>query len=403
MIIKKRLTTLVLTALILAGCSGPDGKIYGKEQVLKYVDAVCSESYTLTGTELVAQQPDDMRYDFITDDRGLVFSAHSTLTPITIDASVTRFYTKNITCNYVQAVHELYDKAVTAELARGATWLPEHEWMYLVSFNDLDNVVDTLLAADSVYAAELSWNSPEFLQENPIATVHLVWHHSAEEAAEHSSWVNITDVSLTGQHTRQELYDELANRYAQLYVDGEIENGDGIPEKYLEGKHVRRLNTLTLDGKPLAYDTDDNPYSDLSLTTDDYAYSWYSDTAGSYLVAADVGYMDNNSSFPLILREYVLALGGTYSRESNDYQSVSHWTIGGDSWMLTSQMKNRTVTQWSVSKNEVPLELTWYTVEQERDIGASFCVGVPVEDFCRLFNLSYTVDEAAGVLAFTSR
>lgn len=401
--IKKRLTTLLLTAFILAGCSGPDGKIYGKEKVLEYVDTVCSESYTLTDTELVAQQPDDMRYDFVTDGRGLAFSAHSALIPISIDASVTMFYTKKITCNYVQAVHELYYEAVTAELTQGATWLPDHEWMYLVSFYDLDNVVDTLLAADSVYAAELNWNSPEFLQQNPIARVHLVWHHSAEEAAEHSSWVNITDVNLTGQHTRQELYDELANRYAQLYVDGKIENGDGIPEKYLTGKHVRRLDTLTLDGKPLAYDTDDNPYNQFSLTTDDYAYSWYSDSVESYLVAADIGYMNDSGSFPLILREYVLALGGAYSRESNDHESVSHWTIGGNSWMLTSQMKNNTVTQWSASKNGVPLELTWYTVEQEQDIGATFCVGVPVEDFCRLFNLSYTVDETAGVLAFTSR
>ena len=400
---KKCLAALLLTVLVLVGCSGPDGEIYGKAKVLAYVSTLCREPYTLVGTELVAQTPDDMRYDFVTNERGLAFSAHSTLVPIMIDASVTNFYSKSITCNYVQAVHELYREDVKAALSQGDTWLPEHQWMYLINFSDLDNVVDTLLSGDRVYAEELNWNSPQFLQKNPIATVHLIWHRSAEEAAAHETWTNITDVRLTGQLTRQVLYDALANRYAQLYVNGKIENGDGIPQEYLKDKHVSRLDTLTLDGKPLLYDTEDNPYNGLGLTTESYAYSWYSDTAGSYLLASDVGYMSDKSSFPLILREYVLALGGSYSRETNDDESVSRWTIGNDSWTLISRMKNRGVKEWRVTKNGVPLDLDWYTVDEERDIGATFCVGVPVEDFCQLFNLNYTVDETAGVLAFTSR
>lgn len=399
---KKCLAALLTAVFLLAGCSGPDGEIYGEDKVLEYVDGICAEPYTLVGTELVAQLPDDMRYGFVTDGRGLAFSAHSTLTPIVIDASVTNFYTKSITCDYVSAVHELYREDVVAALSEAENYREREGWMYLLNFSDIDASVDTLLSADRVYAEELNWNSPEFLQENPVARVHLVWNRSIEEAEAHETWVNITDVYLTGRLTRQSLYDELANRYAQLYVNGKIENGDDIPQEYLKDKHVSRLDTLTLNGKPLAYDTEDNPYNQFGLTTDDYAYSWYSDAAGSYLLAADVGYMSDSSSFPLILREYVLALGGSYDRETDGEQSVSRWSIGDDSWMLISRLEDSNVTQWRVSKNGVPLDLDWYTVDQEREIGATFCVGVPAEDFCRLFNLTFTVDEAAGVLAFTS-
>lgn len=399
---KKCLAALLAAVFLLAGCSGPDGEIYGEDQVRKYVDAVCPEPYTLVGTELIAELPDNMRYDFVTDGRGLAFSANSTLSPIMIDASVTNFYTKSITCNYVSAVHELYRDDVVAALSEAENYRQSEGWMYLLSFSDIDASVDTLLSADRVYAEELNWNSPRFLLENPIARVHFIWHRSVEEAEAHETWVNMTDIKLTGQLTREALYDELANRYAQLYVDGKIENGDGIPQEYLKGKHVSRLDTLTLNGKPLAYDTEDNPYNQLGLTTDDYAYSWYSDAAGSYLLAVDIGYMSDNSSFPLILREYVLALGGSYDRETDGEQSVSRWTIGDDTWMLISRLKHNNVTQWRVSKNGVPLDLDWYTVDQEREIGAAFCVGVPAEDFCKLFNLTFTADEAAGVLAFTS-
>lgn len=398
---KKQLTALAMAGLLLAGCTGVDGKIYGQREVLAYVDDLCSEPYDLVGTELVAQLPDDMRYDFVTRERGLAFTAHSTLSQVVIDASPTVFYTKSITCNYVQAVHALYQDQVQAALARGRTWMPEYGWMYLVEFADLDDVVDTLLAADALYTPELAYNPPEFLQQNPVAGVHLVWQRSAAEAAEHKTWVNLGDVSLTGQHERQALYDRLAHRYAQLCVDSKITNAAGVPERYLAGKHVSRLDLIMLDGVPMAYDTADNPYNQFGLTTDDFAYSWYSDAVGDYMLAADAGYMTDRASYPLILREYVLALGGHYDRETDDRDSVSRWTIGPDSWELRTTMGEDGVTAYRVTKNGEPLDLTWYTVDQELNVGATFCVGLTVTDFCRLFDLNCTADEAAGALRFT--
>lgn len=397
---RRRILSLVLAAALLAGCTGADGKIYGKREVLDYVDSVCTEPYDLVGTELVAEEPDDMRYDFVTRNRDLTFTAHSYLNPVMIDATVTSWYTKALSCDYVSRVHDLYRADIGAALAKGRTWLPDPEWMYAVTFADLDNITDTLLAADAVYSAELAYNPPEFLTEHPAATVHLVWQRSEAEALEHKTWVNLTDVSLTGQQDRQTLYDRLAGVYAQAVVDRQVED-DTVPAAVLAGKHRSRLDTLELNGTPMTYDTGDNPYNPYGLTTDRYLGAWYSYEAGSYLLAMDIGYMNDSSSFPLIAQEYVQALGGAYGRDTDDRgRSESGWTLGTDSWQMRSTYRDGEVTDFTVEKNGQPLDLTWYTVDQERAVGATFCVALPAEDFCRLFDLTYTADEAAGCLRF---
>lgn len=397
---KRGLLSLALAAALLCGCTGADGKIYGQGKVLDYVDSVCTEPYELVGTELVAEEPDDMRYDFVTRERGLAFTAHSYLAAITIDATVTSWYTRKISCDYVSRVHDLYREDIGAALAKGKTWLPEPEWMYAVTFADLDNITDTLLAADAIYSAELAYNPPEFLAEHPAATVHLVWQRSEAEALEHKTWVNLTDVSLTGQQDRQTLYDRLAGVYAQAVVDKKVEDGS-VPAAYLAGKHRSRLDALELNGTPLAYDTEDNPYNPFGLITDDFLGAWYSYGADSYLLAMDIGYMSDGSSFPLIAREYALALGGSYTRETDEKgRSDSSWTIGGDTWRMRSTYRDGKVLDFTVEKNGQPLDLTWYTVDQESEVGATFCVGLPAEDFCRLFGLGYEADEDAGCLRF---
>lgn len=35
-------------------------------------------------------------------------------------------------------------------------------------------------------------------------------------------------------------------------------------------------------------------------------------------------------------------------------------------------------------------------------MSATFCVGMTAEDFCRLFDLSYEIDEEKGIISFES-
>ncbi len=396
------LTILCLFLLCcLTGCLDKDSEIYGRQEVLDYVDSICSEPYHLVGSQLVEESPDNMEYYFETDDRDLSFQANSYLSPIYFDATKTGFYNREISCNYVNAVHELYRDELQRVLQTDSHYLEEHGWIYLLSFADIDQVIDTIMAADQVYRQELAYNSEQFLAENPLGAVHLVWQRSDEEALEHKTWVNITDVGINGQHDRDELYDRLANVYAQLCVDGKIEKKDDVPERYLADKHVSLLPVIELNGEEMLYDSNDNPYGQYGLTTDDYKYCWYSEEQESYMMVMDIGLVSDNMSFPMINREYVRALGGTYDVSKKDEDKYcSSWTIGENSWTMEAEFDDNEILKLVIEKNGSPLDISYITSDDDYNVSATFCVGVTVEDFCRLFDLRCVVDESAGTVRF---
>ena len=399
----KKPVLLILSAAVLffSGCLGRNAEVYGQRHVLDYVDSVCSEPYELLGRELIEEDPDNMEYYFRTLDRDLDFQANSYLSPVWIDATETSFYTREISCDYVQTVHGLYRNETKAILEEDSRYLEDFGWMYLLSFGDIEQAADTLLKADQVYSRELEYNSPEFLSANPIATVHFVWFPSEAEVLEHDNWVNVTDIGLTGQLEKEQLLSRLSSAYAQLTVDKKITD-DSVPEEYLAGKHVSLLETIELNGTEMLYDSEDNPCGIYGMTTDDYKYCWYSRDASSYMMVIDIGLITDRMSFPLIIREYVRNLGGTYEVSAQDDTYTSTWTIDGDTWSLESRFDDNTIQKLEIKKNGQPLNLSYVTVKEDYNVHASFCVGVPVEDFCRLFGLTYRISEDEGKISFIS-
>ena len=72
----KRMLGLLLAVLLcvsLCSCLGADAEIYGRREVLEYVDEICKEAYDEIGRELIEETPDNMEYRFRTRDRGLEF------------------------------------------------------------------------------------------------------------------------------------------------------------------------------------------------------------------------------------------------------------------------------------------------------------------------------------------
>ena len=394
---------LAAACLFLTGCLGADAEVYGQDKVLAYVDSLCAEPYRLVDVRLVAEEPDDVEYRFETETRGLRFTAHSYLSPIYFDATQTGFYSREISCDYVSAVRELYAKQVDEALSACAHYLPDHGWMYLLCAADVDGVVDAVLAADAVYQAELAYNDPSFLSENAAARVHVVWHASEEQAAEHSDWVNLTDLFVTGQNDREALRDQLLSALAQQIVDGNVTGVGDVPGEYFAGRHVSTLDTIVLNGEEMLYDDDENPAGPYLLTTEDYKYSWYSAEKESYMVPMDIGLTSDNMSYPMVVREYVRALGGDYESGGDSERYKSAWTIGPDSWTMTATYDGDAVRALTVKKNGRELDLDWVNIEDDPRLGATFCVGMPVEDFCELFGLTYEADEAARCLRFQSR
>ena len=391
---------LCLVSFSFTSCITKDSSVYGEKEVLNYVDEICKVPYELLETELVAEDPDDVEYRFRTSNRDLYFKANSYLAPIMIDASKTPFYTRSLSCDYISNVHSLYYREVEQVLRQDPHYLEEQGWIYVLSFGDLEAVVDTILAADQVYLPESRYNTMKFLRENPLRSIHLVWQRSEEEAFAHETWVNITDIAITGQNDRRELYDALAGSYAQCYVDKEIENGTGILPRYLEGRHRSLLSSIELNGREMLYDRNENPYGPYGLTTDDYKYCWYSDTTDSYMMVIDIGLTSQSMSFPLILREYVLALGGEYDCAYKDDTYRSAWKIGDTVWQMTTRFQDNEILELKFKKNGRPLDISFITSQADSEVGASFCVGVTVSDFCRLFDLTCEVDEDLGKIMF---
>lgn len=388
---------------MLSGCLTKNSEIYGSVKVYDYVDDICDEPYRLVSKKLIEKTPDNMEYSFVTLNRNLTFTANSYLSPISIDASTTSFYDRAISCNYVSVVHDLYMEDLYKVLKKYDLYLPDQHWMYVTDFTDINTIVEAILEADQIYKTEEQFHeSKEFLVKYPLSSIHLVWQRSKDEALEHRTWVNLTDIAVNGQNTESELYDKLAHLFAQKYIDGDIENGRNIPEEYLKSKHVSTLSTIKLNDVEMLYDTEENPYNAYSLTTDDYKFCWYSQSADSYMMVIDIGFLSDNMSIPLIIREYVYALGGSYDAAPSEKGYISHWTIGNDTWEMKSEMSDGAIAQLEITKNGVPLNIDYFTVDEERSIGATFCAGLTVDDFCQLFNITWNVQESKDTIYFYS-
>lgn len=398
-----RFTYLFIASVcLLTGCTTIDGKVPGKREVLAYVDDICQEPYQLISVEQIKERPANVEYTFETEERGLRFTANSYLSNIMIDNSSTDFYYREISCDYVQAMHQLYYDRAKEALGEAEPYDQKKGWYSLLCFEDIAGAAETILKADRIYAEELAYNSPEYLQENPLMRIHFVWYESEEAAREGKNWENMMDLAVTGSRTYEDIYDTLADCYAQLCMDGKIEDRGEVPTRYLEGKHVSMLEHIYLNGEEMDYETHEDPYSGFWTTTDHYRYCWYSEDMDSYMMVSDVGYTSKYSSVPMILAEYVHGLGGSYELEPE--KGISRWTIGKDTWEMEAESKDSTfrLTSLEVRKNGKKLDIPYVTVDEDTHVGATFCVGLKVEDFAKLFDLEYEIDEEGWSVYFYS-
>ncbi len=396
---------LSLSAL-LGGCSCTtvDDDAPGMLSVLAYVDDICGEDYKMTAIDEIGERPQEVLYTFKTEERGLVFTAVSTLQPITFDATVTSWYTKDISCDYPEAVHELYRERAAQALAEGIGFDAGEKFGWngfmATSFADLEKQAEAFCKADRIYGEELEYNSPEFLQDHPLMYVNFYWADDTH-LTQDSDRMTLGSYAVDGSWSEEALYAKLSGAYAQAYVDGKISDGSDIPKALLDDYHVSILENIYLNGVPMSYNTVESPYSTFQTSTSDYKFCWYSQEQQSYMLVCDIGCTSDISQAPMIIEEYVKALGGTCSTSKEtsikDTFYMTQWTIGTDTWNLQAGYDTG-VTTFSVEKNGELLDIPFITVDEDRQVGANFCVGLKAEDFVKLFGLEYHVDEDAGAI-----
>ncbi|NCB91436.1 MAG: hypothetical protein EOM40_02530 [Clostridia bacterium] len=395
-----QMTLLCFVCLFLCACTTIDGDVPGKKEVSKYVKESVSEKYELESVEKIQEHPDKVEYTYSSKKRDLIFHAYSYLANITIDACSTSFYSREISCDYVSIMQELYYDDAEKILKNAECYDKEDEVFMIHDFDDVADIAKTIIQADRIYSKELEYNDKAFLKENPLMDL-VIWR---TDPLDEESWIYVGRENLTGTREYSEVYGSITKKYAQLCCDNHITDKK-IPEKYTRDLHVSTLNTIMLNGKEMLYDINDTPYSTYGLTTDSVRKSWYNKQFDSYMLVCDIGLMPENGSGFMVINEYVTALGGTYHLDTE--KMITKWKIGTDRYEMRAKYSKKddedSVISLDIKKNGEKLDIRYLTYKEDREVGISFGVGIPVEDFVKLFDLDYKIDEENETLIFESK
>nr|MCR5715503.1 hypothetical protein [Lachnospiraceae bacterium] len=211
--------------------------------------------------------------------------------------------------------------------------------------------------------------------------------------------------TIDGSETSAETYEESLRES----ILQKLRDGKAAPEAFADltedaaALHVSKLEHIYLDGKEMLYDENDSEYAYYGLITDEYKYAYYDYDADSYMMFMDCGLVADYTGSPVLVNaEYVHALGGTYEimtmpQEERSLDLRSGWVIGDHTWEVTGHYESGTYQNLKVTRDGTDLQITAYEGENYK------VISVTAADFCKLFDLTYTVDEEEKAIYFTSQ
>lgn len=241
---------VIFFMIFMCGCTDVNGTIPSEKEVLEEVKSICtSEEFELVSCVDVSDgtPPACMEYTFVTKERGLEFTARSTLRK-NYAISRSAWYSKVVICDYEEVVKSLYINDAKFEIQECPLYYWKDGCFYISSFAQIETVAQSLAAAQEFYRQELQYNSEEFLRENYLFSVKI--YGVDDLAADCLSGTDIMsyvksdsfsrqNVSfITGMHVDimqyDEIYDVLAMAVTDAYMDRAIHLEDEIPQKYIE-------------------------------------------------------------------------------------------------------------------------------------------------------------------------
>lgn len=407
---KQKIIILILFIIIfsslVSGCGvNIDSEVYGEDEVMEYVaECVPNENYELVSVEEMCEKPQNVEYTFKSLDRDITFTANSYIATITFEWT---YYKKEISCSYDNAVWAIYRERFFDELEESSLWdgseyIPE---MYLMSFADIDTVADSIYAASDILKEELQYNDEDYIKKYLYQYIHIYWVQDEEAVAdwEAGTYCFITTIKADGFITREEIYEQIADAYSQEAKNLNVKNDDDIPEIYFQDKHNYKLNTIYLNNEEMTYEEVSNPFNDGEPVTSYFKYSLYNSELESYMMYVDTGHYDSWKA-ALIIPEYVEALNGTWENLENG----ASWQIGGDEWILTCEYSSDSTGEYvsdiSIKKNGKELQLDCFleTGDEINSVRTYKIVYLSIDDFAKLFNLSYKIDEENDSISFYS-
>lgn len=166
---------IIVIMSLLTGCKSKYGSVPSQSEVMAEVERTCiNESYTYEGKETDSGRPKKVTYTFVTEGRGLEFHGISTLVHPRVLGNVVAYYEGAVSCDYAKAVANLYHDDIVKIFSQ-VDYFNSKERTFDVDINcNVDEIVDIICQAQDVYAAELEYNSQDWLIENPAFRLHVV-------------------------------------------------------------------------------------------------------------------------------------------------------------------------------------------------------------------------------------
>ena len=408
----KRIVALLLVCVmvLLTGCGPANGWVYSKGTVKRHVRQLCDEKVKIVETIHVSDSPREVDYVFASKERDLEFTVRSYRMGVGIVGGGTIGYQPHIDDNYVDQVHAYYKDRMDMIF----DGMEQHTRAYrnpmVEKTEDITAIAQAIHDANEVYREELKYNSKQFIKDHPYCYLAVYAYTTDEEDSDGVK--EFIQYSIDGsKKSAKEIEKVMRFALAQGITDGRFsaEQYTGL-EKITAKQHATKLEHIYLNDEEMLYDNNSSPYVYFGLVTDDYNYAKYNYDAGSYMMTCDVGMVADYWGSPaLVIPEYVDRLGGEYklistNQEERKLDLESTWQIGDHTWHLKAKYKGTSGVDYKkrISKvklykdgKKVPIKV--YPGWDNRPL-----ITLTAEDFCKLFDLTYEVDETSGSIYFYS-
>ena len=392
--------SLMTVAALLSSCGHTAAKKSQKEipyksNVMAYIKDTCGEKCTIDDYETIYDLDKNIIYHVSSEERDLHFIVYQN----TDESGKLKYQT-----DYMNCVRDLYSDEILAEFDKFQN--STMNGIYLRNTEELKDICQAVAKANKIYRKELKYNDEDFLKDNNFGTVSI----KGESGSEDDHYPNaLTTFTIDGTvKSVDDLLTETKNILAQKVKDGSLsyERYQGLDSE-LSSIHKSELNHIYLNDNELLYDNNTSEYTYYGLSTDEYCYSTYNPELDTYMMFIDYGLIaDYCGSNPLIMREWANALGGSYKlltteQTERKLEIEAEWTVNNHTWQSSAKydanLDNSGVQKFTVLKDGNPLDIKTY--EKENNIHT---LQVTAEDFCTLFDLTYTIDEANDAIYFYS-
>lgn len=389
----------VMAVMITGGCSGIDGDIPEKSEVINKVkETAVNEKFELVSVESYSdERPKKDIYYFKSSERNMTFQAESTLEPCNLDGG-TLYYAPVINVKYAEGVHELYLDRINKVLDK----IPKDEdgVYFYKSYNDLKNIAHILTEANEIYKEELKYNSAKWLEDNPVtrADIRFEWENEKGQ----NEWRVILNELIDGSKSYNEIFDLIAFKHTNYIMENNLKD-DTIPQEQLSKYHKNYLkdvyvNKVNVSAKGLASDKAEHL---VNCTERNYGCYYYYPWK-TYIIRINLG-LTNEKCAPKLMEHYTEALN--IPCEVKYDKGKIRWENGADEWTLEADCDEKNDANTVIFyKNGAKQEIRYLKpADKNAGVGASYLIGLPIDDFAKLFDLKYEIDEKSAIILFVKK